>query len=231
MVFEGKRRPGKRLSEFVLKFFFFLLFLNSSCYNPSPRINPPAEINNFGGQASFYARGVAREGRLRLGFYFQLPEKARLEVFNPLGGLESILWLNGPEAVLYIPKEKAYWRGDTLQITADFLGGGLTSSELSALFSAHWAVLDSDKGWEIFRNKGGRVTRGMKGKLEFEIKEIFPDTEIPKTVYFRTGELVVRVRLLKMRFNQLLKETLFVPSFQTGTRAVSWEQISELWKR
>jgi len=231
VVLERKRGAGKRFRAFVFKFFVFLLFLNLSCFGPAPRINPPAEINNFGGQASFYARGHGREGRVRLSFYFQLPEKARLEVFNPLGGLESVLWLNGPEAVLYIPKEKAYWRGETIHITADFLGGSLACSELSAIFSARWAVLDSDHGWEIFRDQSGVVTGGMRQELEFAIKETFADTEIPKIVYFESGELKVRVRLLKMRFNQLLKEALFVPSFQAGAKEVSWEQISELWKR
>ena len=231
MVFEGGKRAGKEFFCFVFHLLFFLIFLSVSCNNPSPRINPPAEINNFGGEASFYVRSPEKEGRLRLSFYFEIPEKARLEIFNPFGGLESLLWLNGTQATLCIPKEKVYWQGNTLWITSDFLGGEISTSELIGVFSARWSALSPENGWEIFRNQNGQVSGGKRAALRFKIKETFIETEIPKTLYFETEQFQVRIRLLKMRFNRPWKEELFVPFFPAGVRKLSWEEISQRWKR
>ncbi|MBC7362267.1 MAG: hypothetical protein H5U06_08315 [Candidatus Aminicenantes bacterium] len=219
-------------SIIILSFFILLnIFLTVSCLPRSPRIILPAEINNLGGEATFYVRSPEREGRSRLGFYFELPDRVRLEIFNPFGGLESLLWLNGRQAILYIPKEKVFWRGESRWITADFLGGEMEASELVGVFSARWSVFTPDDGWEVFRDEEGRVLGGKKGGLKFEIKETFPGTEMPKTVYFEAENFKVRVRLLKLRFNQRWKENFFTPSFPAGTKQLSWGEISELWKR
>lgn len=226
-------RWQKESGVLFFRSFFVLLaiLLLVSCFPTSPRLHPPEKIENFRGEASFYVKSPEREGRLRLGFYFELPEKIRLEIFNLLGGLESILFLDGSNAILYLPREKVFWQGESQKLMSDFIGGNIAAAELASLFSGRWTIFSPENSWQIWKNEAGQITAGMKAGLKFEIKELFPQTSIPRIVYFKAENFEVRIKLLKLRFNQRWEENIFSPSFPVGTQQLSWEEISGLWKK
>ncbi|MDD8030450.1 MAG: hypothetical protein PHQ25_00425 [Acidobacteriota bacterium] len=191
----------------------------------------PDEIQNLAGQASCYARGPGKEGRFRLGFYGNVPDQVKLELFNPLGGVESILWLNGPEAILYLPGEKVFWQGHGQLITSDFFGTELETRELIQMLAARWAELEKQGGWKLLLDEEESVIAGEKGNLRFEIKERFSPGQIPRTIYFEAQGYMVRMRILKIKFNHLEAKSVFRPTLPPAVRELPWEEISARWNR
>lgn len=214
---------------FLMAGFFQLVFL-ASCLRLSPGLLPPEEIHFLDGQASFNLKTPEHSGRLRLAFYFWLPEKGRLEVFNPLGKLESLVWFNGPRAVLYFPGEKIFWEGPVETILSDFFGEKLEVEELALLLAARWSRLKRDYGWGISQ-EGNNLPSGFREGLSFKVMERLSGSPLPKVINFESQEFVVRVKLLKLRFNCPQKDSFFSPSVPSSAQKLSWEDISSLWKR
>lgn len=228
---ERRIEIGKKPDLLILFLCLVVLISLDSCRPSPPNTISPAEINNLEGQASFFIRSPERQGRLRLGFLFSLPDKVRLELSNPFGGLESLIWLNGPEATLYLAREKVFWRGDSLVITTDVFGQQLKPEELIRIFAARWSELELENGWSLSRDEKGQIIAGEKGAFKFAIKEYFAFSVFPRTVYFDYQGYSVRVRLKKLGFNRSGQENLFNPKLPTGSREKSWEEISGLWKK
>jgi len=217
---------------FSLMFFISLSFLlDIACWLPAPVVKLPEEIKNFQGEASCYFRQPEKEGRFRLVFYFEPADKIRLEILNPFGGRESILWLNGKKAFLDIPRQKVCWQGDSGVITTDFLGGEISASEIIGIFLRKSEAFSADKGWELFYDNAGQIIGGKKGPFSFEIKEKFPEGNPARNIYFRSNLSFVRIKILKIKFNQYWKNDFILPSFSPGTEFLSWEDISKIWKR
>ncbi|PMP96901.1 MAG: hypothetical protein C0168_01010 [Candidatus Aminicenantes bacterium] len=205
--------------------------LDFSCFPPPAVVKLPAKLQNIQGQASCYLQSRGREGRIQLAFYLEPPDKVRLEILNPFGGLESILWLKGNDAFLYVPGQRVGWSGTAGVIMADFLGGEISADELIGIFLGLKQPVTSGDGWEINYDDEGKIIGGFKNGFSFEIKKIFSGNGLPKDIYFRGGKATAIVRVLRIKFNQVWKTNFLNPFFPQGTKTLSWEEISGLWKR
>lgn len=234
----GEKRGQKRTSlnshKIKLQAAGFLLVwvaLTSSCHLAPVRVIPSSEVKSIRAEGSFFYRGEAGQGRSRLLYYLQSPDHIRLEIFNPFGGLAYILWLNGAQASLYLPGQKVFWEGDGRKLTAEFLGGAVTASELVCLLSGRKKELTRSQGWHLLGRGPEDFYAGEKGDWKFEIKEFFKGGEIPRTIYFENPEQVVRLRILKIKFNQMFKSDVFDPSYSPAAIKLSWEEITTIWKK
>ncbi len=230
----GPANDGQQRRRIFLIFFVLLVLWalgGQGCARRPINLISPEQIQNLAGQASFFARGPENEGRFRLGFYGDLPDQMKLELFNPLGGVASVLWLNGPEAILYLPGEKVFWQGHSQLIISDFFGAELEARELIQVLTARWSELETRGGWKLQFDEKGSVIAGEKGNLRFEIKERFPPGQIPRTIYFEAMGYVVRMRILKINFNHLDTKSVFHPALPTEVRELTWEEISAKWKK
>jgi len=226
---------GQKRKTRLHSFIFFLVLtagvflIGIACRTVTPVVLPPGEILSFRGQGSFYFQSPGAKGRVRLNFFFELPSRARLEILNPLGGLESILWLDGRQATLYLTADRLFWRGETGFLLSQFLGEELAVEDLSYLLTGQIARLP--RTWQINSEAGGQTVYGRKENLSFELKEYFTGSEIPRTILFEAENYSARLRLQTIKFNQAYKAALFQPSFPAGAREVSWEELSRLWKK
>ncbi|MGB9835334.1 MAG: LolA family protein [Candidatus Saccharicenans sp.] len=207
-----------------------LVFL-AGCFVSPVRIIPAREVESIQAESSFFYHGEAGQGRSRLLMYLQTPDRLRLEIFNPFGGLEYILWLNGEQASLYLPGKKVFWEGSSLKLTTEFLGGPITTNELAWLFSGRIEQLSQSPGWKSAGQRPSNFYVGEKDGWKLSIKEFFKGGEIPRTIYFEKPGQVVRLRLLKIKFNPRFSTEVFLPSYAQSAEKLSWEEISELWKK
>ncbi len=215
---------------FALFLIFAVLSLATSCYLAPLRTVPLSEVRSIKAESSFFYRGETGQGRSRLVYYLQLPDRIRLEIFNPFGGLEYILWLNGQWATLFLPGQRVFWEGDSCRPLAEFIGGEIEARELAGLLSGRVVELGKEPGWKLNQPDKENFYRGEKAGWKFEIKEFFKGGEIPRTIYFEKPGQLVRLRVLKIRINQDFKQDIFVPL--TGSaKKLTWEEISALWKR
>lgn len=235
MISGKKRQKEAYLLRFGYKAFavpliLWCLSLAISCYLAPLRTVPVSEVRSIKAESSFFYRGETGRGRSRLVYYLQLPDRIRLEIFNPFGSLEYVLWVNGQAAALYLPGQGVFWEGDSHLPIAEFVGGEIEADELVGLLSGRLAELEQKPGWKLSHLNKENFYKGEKGLWKFEIKEFFKGGEIPRTIYFEKPGQLVRLRVLKVRINQDFKPEIFVPL--TGTaRKLTWEEISALWKK
>lgn len=222
---------GFSLKIYTAFFLLLCLMLISACsLAPRPAI-PAGELKSLKAEGSFFYRGEAGQGRSRLLFYLQAPDRIRLEIFNPLGGLEYILWFNDTQASLYLPGRRVFWEGACETLTAEFLGGVVSTRELVFLFSGRIKELASNPDWHLLSREQEGFYAGKKGDWKFEVKEFFQGRKIPRTVYFEKPGQIVRLRILKIKFNQMFRADIFNPSYAPAALKLSWEEITGLWKK
>ncbi|MBC7348675.1 MAG: hypothetical protein H5U05_01725 [Candidatus Aminicenantes bacterium] len=229
----SKREGGLESNSPAFIFLIFALYLLglAGC-QPSPaRLVPPDRIDYLDGQASFSLRGPDGAVRFRLSFYYRLENQARLELFDPLGRLQTIVWLKGELATLYLPSDRVFWAGESRLITTEVFGQELPARELARILAGIWSELESDAGWQLQVDEQGSVVSGKRAGLSFEVKETFAPGQVPKTVHFTSRDCMVRMKLLKLHFNRPRPESVFQPSIPAGTRKLEWEEISGRWKK
>lgn len=231
----GGRARGGRLKIHAAGTVLFSVLLGllatAGCRITPVRLVPPSAINYLDGQASFYMRGPEGAARFRLSFYFQPPGSARLEIYDPLGRLQTIIWLNEEAAALFLPAQKLFWQGDGRIITSELFGRELQVRELIRILSGQWRDLAAEDGWHLERPAPGSALSGWRDDLKFEIKESFPPGLVPKTVNFSARDYSTRMRVQRLHFNRYQKDSLFVPQMPPGARKVEWEEIVNLWKK
>ena len=226
----GGRLKSNALGLILLIFAVYILSL-AGC-RPSPvRLVPPAKVDYLDGQASFSLRGPDGAVRFRLSFCYRLENQVRLELFDPLGRLQTIVWLKGELATLYLPADRVFWAGESRLITAEVFGQALPARELARILAGLWSELEVDDGWELQVDETGSVVSGKRADLSFDIKETFAPGRVPKTVLFTSRDYMVRMKLLKLHFNRPWPESFFQPSIPAGTRKLEWEEISGRWKK
>ncbi|MCR4395190.1 MAG: outer membrane lipoprotein LolB [Candidatus Saccharicenans sp.] len=195
------------------------------------RLVPPERLDYLDGQASFSLQGPEGAARFRLRFYCRLEDQVRLELFDPLGRLQTIVWLNGERATLHLPEDRVFWEDESRVLTSEVFGRELPGRELTRIIAGRWSELAADDGWQFRVDESGKVVSGKRDGLSFEIKETFAPGRVPKTVHFSSPDYSVRMRLLKVNFNRPRPETIFRPSLPAGTRKLEWEEISGRWKK
>lgn len=231
----GGKESGNRRTSFspgtVLVALVFWLLAATGCRIDSINLVPPSEIHNLQGEGSFYLSGPDGAFRFRIGFYGRLPDEARLELFDPLGRLRTLVWLEGDRATLYLPSEKIYWQGEGRVLTSEIFGRELKVAELCRILTGLWAWLADEAGWQLKLDSQGRVLGGERDGLLFALKESFAPGLIPRTILFSSGDYKVRMKVMRIHFNRHQDDWLFNPAMPTGVRKLEWEEVSGLWKK
>lgn len=202
----------------------------SACFRPRASFTPPPpRIESIEGYASLLLRQEGSTAKSRFSFVFSFPERGRVEVAKPLGGTAAILFLGKDEAFFVLPAKKAYWKSTQEDAVAKFLGFALRLDEITALLSGRLAGW---KDWALQKDDRGRVVRGERGSLKFEVNRFFGDTPLPWQIVFSGDGSRGSLKILHISFNKPLKKDAYRLFFleDKSYRFASWDEI-EKWVR
>ena len=211
-----------------------LLFLSVlalfSCLPSRPAVAPlPPTVESVEGFATFR---LAREGgtaKSKLSFLFRLPGQGRIEVFDPLGRTASLLFLDDEEAYLVLPARRAYWKSGRDEVMTKLLGFALGPEELTHILTGR---ADRLNGWSLEKDSQGRVIRGRREDLWFEVRQFFERSPLPRLLVLARAKDKGSLRILRLSFNQPLKAKAFHHFFldEGGYRPADWNDV-EKWLR
>jgi len=201
-----------------------------SCLPSRPAVAPlPPTVESIEGFATFR---LAREGetaKSKLSFLFRLPGQGRIEVLDPLGRTASILFLDNDVAYLVLPGRRAYWKSGREEVMSRLLGFSLGLEDLTHILTGR---ADRLSGWSLENDSRGRVVRGQREDLTFEVRQFFEPGPLPWLLVLSRAEDKGSLRVLRINFNQPLKEKAFHYFFldEGGYRPADWNEV-ERWLR
>lgn len=130
------------------------------------------------------------------------------------------------EAFFILPSKKVYWQAKREEIIDKFLGFSLSPKEMGCLLSGQWE--GSEIGWDFERDDKGRITKGMRENLHFEVREFFARTSVPRLVLFEHSLDQGRMKIFSINFDQPQREDVFSLSFLNHFTPKSWEEIQRI---
>jgi hypothetical protein len=207
----------------------------ASCAKRPPALIPPATgVEAVAGFGSASFRGEEMEVKGRFAFLFRKPGWGRVEAFDPLGRTIYYMIFAGDDAYLVVPQKKVYAQDRPDAMVGRFLGFSLRPDEILEILGGEWtgggAQGESGPGslWTLARDGSGRVVRGEKNGLVFEVPEFFPGAGVPRTILFSRPGTSGRMRVLSLRFNPPPRPEAFETSFLKTFARRSWEEIQEI---
>lgn len=215
-------------------FFVFIFFIN--CSLSQLRIPPlPSQIERIEGYASLRVRGEQGTARSKFSFLFQFPNQGRIEVSNVFGKTLYQIIIEKRGAFFLIPSKKVYWEGEEEEIIDIFLGFRLNFNELVSLLSGQWSGEGMDlreenwhEGWILEKDALGRIIRGRREELRFEVKDFFKNTSVVCFLTFQHPLSSGRLKILTINFNQLLRKEAFSLAFLKDYERKTWAEIEEI---
>jgi outer membrane biogenesis lipoprotein LolB len=201
-----------------------------SCVPSRPAVAPPpAIVESVEGFASFRLTREGETAKSKLSFLLRLPGRGRIEVLDPLGRTASLLFLDDEVAYLVLPGRRAYWKSGREEVMSKLLGFSLGLEELTHLLTGR---ADRLSGWTLEKDSQGRVVRGRREDLRFEVRLFFEPSPVPRLLVLSRAEDRGSLRVLRMSFNQPLKEKAFYLFFldESGYRPADWTEV-EKWLR
>lgn len=212
--------------------FIFLISCTISRWRPPPL---PSRIDRIEGFASLRVKGEQGTAKSKFSFLFQLPNQGRIDVTTVLGKTLYQIIVDEEEAFLLIPSKKVFWQGEEEEIIDKFLGFRLNLDELVSLLSGQWSGPRWDfkeedwlKEWILERDTQGRIVRGKKGGLFFEVKEFFKNTSVIRLLTFYHPLSSGHLKILTIDFNQPLKAGVFSHRFLDRYERKTWAEIEEM---
>jgi hypothetical protein len=205
--------------------------LVESCTPRPPVLVPPASgVEAVAGFASASVRGAEADVKGKFAFLFRRPGLGRVEAFDPLGRTIYYMVFAGETAYLVVPRKKAYAETPPAAMIDRFLGFALEPGEVIELISGEWAVRGTVRvdDWMLRRDAQGRVIRGERGGLVFEVGEFFPGAGVPRTVTFSGRSATGRMKILSLEFNPAPRPEAFDTSFLRTFMRKSIEDIAEI---
>jgi len=206
-----------------------------SCAKRLPVLIPPATgIEAIAGFGSVSVRGEETEVKGKFAFLFRKPGWGRVEAFDPLGRTIYYMIFAGDDAYLVVPQKKVYAQDRPEAMVGRFLGFSLRPDEILALLGGQWAGerIRGETGtgglWTLARDGNGRVVRGERDGLAFEVSEFFPGAGVPRTILFSRPRTSGRMNVLSLRFNPPPRPEAFETSFLKTFSQRSWEEIQEI---
>lgn len=202
----------------------------AACFRVRPPVGTvPPTVNSLEGYASWRLVRDGASARSRFSFLIVLPDRGLIEITDPLNRTVSRLALEGETAYLVLPGKHAYWEADRPEVMTKLLGFDINPEELSALLSGREKGLS---GWNLEADDRGRVVRGRRDGLAFSVRDFFDGGRLPRTVAFSNGTGLGSLRVIRLRFNQPLREGALRLSFLEDERyrGVGWPEI-EKWLR
>jgi outer membrane biogenesis lipoprotein LolB len=174
------------------------------------------------------ARG-GETAKSRLSFVLRLPGQGRIEVLDPLGRTASLLFLDDDIAYLVLPSRRAYWKSGRDEVMSKLLGFALGLQELTDILTGRGDRLG---GWTLEKDSQGRVVRGRREDTKFEVRQFFERSLIPRLLVLSRGEDRGSLTVLRLNFNQPLKDKAFDHFFldEGNFRPADWDEV-ESWLR
>lgn len=220
-----------RLAGCFLGLIFFI-----SCSLSRLNLPPlPSRIKRIEGYASLKVKGEERAARSKFSFLFQLPNQGRIDVSSVLGKTLYQIIIDRKNAFFLIPSKKVYWQGEEEEIIYRFLGFRLNLNELISLLSGQWSGEGRDleegdwrKGWILDKDEQGRIIRGQREELGFEVKEFFKNTSVVRLLTFQHPLSNGRLKVLAINFNQPLKRGVFSLAFLKNYKPKTWAEIEDI---
>ena len=207
----------------------------ASCAGRPPALVPPrAGVEAVEGYGSASVQGAETAIKGKFAFLFRRPDLGRVEAFDPLGRTVYYMIFKGDEAYFVVPSKKAYAEEKPETLMARLLGFSLRPDEAIPLLSGLWTADDEQRGgdpaagWTLVKDPDGRVVRGRRHDLSFEVKEFFPGAGVPRTVLFSRPGTSGRVKVLSARFNPPPRPEAFESSFLKTFTRKSWEDIQAM---
>ena len=211
----------------------FLFFL---CCRPAPiHISPlPSQIEYIEGYASLRVSASGESSRSKFAFLFHLPHQGHIDVSDILGRTIYQIIINKANAFLVVPSKKVYWQGSEEEIIERFLGFRLSLGEVIGLLTGKWHEASQEEkelnGWVLKKDKKGRIKRGQRGGLTFEIIEFIEDTPFAYTLIFKHQLNEGRLKILRIELNRPAKIEAFMTDFLKHFEQKQWAEIQELLK-
>lgn len=201
-----------------------------SCFPTRPAVAPlPPTVESMEGFATLRLARSGETAKSRLSFVVRLPGQGRIEVLDPLGRTASLLFLDDDVAYLVLPSRRAYWKSGRDEVMSKLLGFALELQELTDILTGRG---DRLSGWTLEKDGQGRVIRGRREDLRFEVRQFFDRSLIPRLLVLSHGEDRGSLRVLRLNFNQPLKAEAFRHFFldEGGFRPAEWDEV-EAWLR
>ncbi len=200
----------------------------ASCFADRPSVAPlPPNVRSIEGYASLRLIREGKAAKSRMSFVFVIPDRGRVEVIDPLGRTVSILFLDGGQAYLVLPRKRAYWRAERDEAMTRLLGFSLSPEDMTHILTGR---ADRLAGWTLEKDGRGRVVRGGRSDLRFEIRLFFEPGPLPQLVVLSGNGTSGSLRVLRLDFNQALRPEAFRLFFleEEGYRSAGWEEV-ERW--
>ena len=190
------------------------LLFGACARRPPVLVPPPSGVEAVAGYASASVRGEAADIKGKFAFLFRRPGLGRVEVFDPLGRTVYYMVFTGETAYLVVPSRRAYAEDRPAALVARFLGFDLGPDEALELLGGEWpAGAGAAKGWSLVRDGQGRISRGERDGLVFEVADFFPGGGVPRTVRFSKPGTTGRLVVLSMEFNPAPRPDAFGTAF------------------
>jgi len=188
----------------------------TSCARRLPVLTPPSSgVEAVAGFAAASVRGEAADIKGKFAFLFRRPALGRVEAFDPLGRTAYYMIFDGDTGYLVVPQKKVYAEDRPTAMVARFLGFALGPVEVLELLSGQWQGGDAGPpgAWALRRDAEGRVIRGEREGLVFDVREFFPGGGVPRTIVFSQPGTAGRVSVLSLEFNPSPRPQAFGTDF------------------
>ncbi len=228
-VCEEKKYPARAIITTIILIGAAIFWL-ISCHLGKPRFSPlPPQVVSIEGYASLRLTRGGETAKSRFSFIFVLPDKGRIEAYDPLGRTISILFLDMEEGFLVLPSKRVYWRTGREDALAKLFGFDLSPKEITDMLSGKAEEMN---GWDLERDGQGRIVRGRRDLLRFEVRQFFGQSVLPQLLALSRGGEKGSLKIIRLSFNQPLKSAAFELSFlqDEAYKPSTWEEI-EKWLR
>ena len=209
------------------------IVLAVACRPSAVRLGPETPLRSVEGYASLKFNGQPASGRSKVSFSILLPDRARIDVFDPLGRAIIILVFRPTESFFALVPEKAYWRGEPGEVLGKFLAFDISLTDLVELLAGRWGGGNAgdDKsapGWVLTRDSRGRVVAAERRHVVFEVKDFFAGTAEPHLLTFSSDKNSGSLKVFDARFNAAPKESALEAPFLEGFASKTWPEMEEL---
>lgn len=199
-----------------------------SCIPKRPSVAPlPHVVQAMEGYASFRLSREGKAARSRLSFVFVLPDRGRVEIIDPLGRTASVLFLDGGQAYLVLPRRRAYWKAERDEVMTRLLGFALSPEEVTLILTGR---IDRLEDWVLEKDGRGRIIRGGRAGLRFEVRLFFEPGPLPQLLVLSRNGTSGSLRVLRLSFNPPLRADPFRLFFleDEAYKPATWEEV-ERW--
>jgi hypothetical protein len=207
--------------------------LGQSCRPPQLRLGPGERPSGLEGYADLKISDGRTTSKTKFSFVIQLPDKGRIDVFDPLGRSLFTLISDGRNAYFVAVPKKAYWRGSQRDILEEFLGFDLTLEEMGGLLGGGWGPApaangEAFQGWAWTRDARGRIVAGEREGLRLEVKDFFAGGVQPHTFLFMCARNSGSIKVTEVRFNVPPRAASFRLWFLGDFRETTREEMERL---